>query len=92
MSMVLFAVLLSVLLFGPIGSAERTGKSQDVFALNNVSAKQLAMSYGARKSLLSGRMRIGNLMLPPSTITVTTTAQNPGATGDCTLGEAIVGS
>ena len=39
---------------------------------------------------MSGRMQIGNLMLPlTSTITVNSTAQNPGVPGDCTLGEAI---
>jgi hypothetical protein len=81
--------LLSANLFGPTGSAERSGKSQTLPGAI-VSAKQLAMTYGARKSLLSGRMRMGNLMLPlTSAITINSTAQNPGAPGDCTLGEAI---
>src|SRR5436190_18801453 len=88
-SMFVVAALLSVVLFGRSGSAERTGKSQNGLGAI-VSAKPLAMTYGARKSLLSGRMRIGNLILPlTSAITVNSTAQSPGAPGDCTLGEAI---
>ena len=84
------AILLwSAILFGPTGSAKRIGKSETHPAAI-VSAKQLAMSSGARRSLMSGRMRIGNLTLPlTSTITVNTTAQSPGSPGDCTLGEAI---
>jgi len=83
------ASLLSANLFGPTGSAEKTDKSQ-IIPRTTISAKQLAINYRARKSLLSGRMRIGNLMLPlTSAITVNTTAQSPSGPGDCTLGEAI---
>src|SRR5712691_4011239 len=88
------AVLLSVVLYGAIGSAEKSGNS-DFSSRGISSGRNLGWTLGAGasrpasrgvSSFFASRLRSGNLQMPfASTITVNSTAQNPGALGDCTL-------
>src|SRR5205823_2980191 len=100
-SMFVVALLLSVVLYGATGSAEKKGNSD--FRSKEISSdRNLALTQAERgprpsvrresvSSFFASRVRSGSLVLPlGSTTTINTAAQSPGIDAGCTLSSAII--